>query len=134
MNRLIVTGWDRGTQRRGTCLRQLVHSGRRETDGERPAQAPSGGLGNPVAAFGGQAGWAAGLYPEAGGGAAAAERRSIEISPRLVVGGMSDRSPTGDICVWKKIVWRGATAVICRSTSSCRSGAAGGQGWAHGGR
>lgn len=48
--------------------------------------------------------------------------------PRLLACGMRERRPTGDICVWKKIVCRGARLVICRATASRRSGAARKQG------
>jgi hypothetical protein len=41
---------------------------------------------------------------------------------------MSERSPVGVICVCKKMVCRGATDVSCRSTTSRRSGPAGGSG------
>ena len=51
----------------------------------------------------------------------------LHCAPRLLDCGMSDRRPTGDICVWKKMVWRGATDVSWRCTASRRSGAAPGQ-------
>ena len=45
-------------------------------------------------------------------------------APKLLACGMSERRPSGAICVVKKIVCRGATAVSCRCTASRLSGPA----------